>query len=129
HERPSTLPPEATFEGGLTYAMFAGISRRTRPRSRGHQRDDAGRRGGRRLQLLATAVRQQHRRDRTRAASRGSCVHDRGVAPPGFRAVGWTVEPDVMLPLTAYPFVTDTPLRALGTSGSFWVRTAFRVRS
>jgi predicted permease len=50
-----------------------------------------------------------------------------GIAPPGFRAVGWIVEPDLMLPLTAYPVLTDTPQRALRTSGSFWVQTIGRL--
>src|SRR5262245_47995426 len=51
-----------------------------------------------------------------------------GVAPPGFTALGWVVQPDVMLPLTAYPIVMNSPNRAVRGRPGFWVRTTGRLK-
>jgi putative ABC transport system permease protein len=52
-----------------------------------------------------------------------------GVAPKDFRALNLTIEPDVTLPLTAFPFITDgirgTNLRS---NASLWVRTTGRLK-
>ena len=50
-----------------------------------------------------------------------------GVAPAGFRALGWVVQPDVVLPLTAYPML-DSPPQDVRSRPGFWVRTTARVK-
>ena len=52
-----------------------------------------------------------------------------GIAPEGFRGLNLTVDPDVTLPLTAFPFITDGPrMRSLRANPSFWVRTTGRLK-
>ncbi len=51
-----------------------------------------------------------------------------GIAPEGFRGLNLTVEPDVTLPLTAYPLISDSPVASLGRGTSFWVRTTGRLK-
>jgi predicted permease len=51
-----------------------------------------------------------------------------GVAPKGFTGVGLTIEPDVTIPLTAFPIMTHNPPRSLMTSASLWVRVTGRLK-
>jgi predicted permease len=51
-----------------------------------------------------------------------------GIAPPNFRALNLTIEPDVTLPLTAFRFITDGPRTDVRSSPSFWVRTTGRLK-
>lgn len=51
-----------------------------------------------------------------------------GIAPPNFRALNLTIEPDVTLPLTAFPFISDGPRTDLRFNPSLWVRTTGRLR-
>jgi putative ABC transport system permease protein len=51
-----------------------------------------------------------------------------GIAPEGFRALNVTIEPDVTLPLTAFPLITDGVRGAdLRSTPSFWVRATGRL--
>jgi putative ABC transport system permease protein len=52
-----------------------------------------------------------------------------GIAPERFRALNLTIEPDVTLPLTAFPLITDGTRTALRNGTSFWVRTTGRLKS
>ncbi|HEV3056836.1 MAG TPA: ABC transporter permease, partial [Vicinamibacterales bacterium] len=51
-----------------------------------------------------------------------------GIAPPNFRALNLTIEPDVTLPLTAFPLISDGPRTDLRLNQSLWVRTTGRLR-
>jgi predicted permease len=51
-----------------------------------------------------------------------------GVAPETFRGLTIAVEPDVSVPLTAYPLVTGAPSAALRSSTSTWVRVTGRLK-
>jgi putative ABC transport system permease protein len=51
-----------------------------------------------------------------------------GIAPPGFRALNLAIEPDVTLPLTAFPIITDGLRTGLMSNPSFWVRTTGRLK-
>lgn len=42
-----------------------------------------------------------------------------GIAPEGFRALNLTVEPDVTLPLTAFPIITDGPRTTIRSTRRF----------
>jgi predicted permease len=50
-----------------------------------------------------------------------------GIAPAGFRALDLTIEPDVTLPLTAFPLIADSAGTSLRTDASLWVRTTGRL--
>jgi predicted permease len=52
-----------------------------------------------------------------------------GVAPPHFKGLGLAVEPDVTLPLTAWPWIEDSPLSVLRKGTGFFVLTAGRLKS
>ena len=51
-----------------------------------------------------------------------------GIAPAGFRALDLTIEPDVTVPLTAFPLIADRAGTSLRTDTSFWVRTTARLK-
>lgn len=51
-----------------------------------------------------------------------------GVAPPHFKGFELAIEPDVTLPLTAWPLIQGDPLSSLRTDRSQWVYTAGRLR-
>jgi putative ABC transport system permease protein len=52
-----------------------------------------------------------------------------GIAPRDFRGLNLTIEPDVTLPLTVFPFITDGPRRTdLRLTLSSWVRTTGRLK-
>ena len=51
-----------------------------------------------------------------------------GVAPTGFKGLGLAIEPDVTLPLTARPWIEDSPLAALRKGTGFWIFTAGRLK-
>jgi putative ABC transport system permease protein len=51
-----------------------------------------------------------------------------GVAPPKFTALGLTIEPDVLLPLTWYPVLSGSTASNLRNSASFWVLITARLQ-
>jgi predicted permease len=51
-----------------------------------------------------------------------------GIGPRGFTGLGWIFEPDVMLPLTAWPLINDSPLQSIRNGSSFFVRTTARLK-
>ncbi|MBZ5557259.1 MAG: ABC transporter permease [Acidobacteriia bacterium] len=51
-----------------------------------------------------------------------------GIAPQGFAALGLTIEPDLTIPLTAFPLIANTPAASLTTGTSFWVRVTGRLK-
>jgi predicted permease len=52
-----------------------------------------------------------------------------GVAPPAFTGLLLTMQPDVMVPLTAFPLLNGSASSTLARPrGSFWVRTTGRLR-
>jgi putative ABC transport system permease protein len=51
-----------------------------------------------------------------------------GVAPPDFVGLGMFVEPDVTVPLTAFPKIADHAPGSLLTSPSTWVRVTGRLK-
>jgi predicted permease len=52
-----------------------------------------------------------------------------GVAPSRFKGFGLAVEPDVTLPLTAWPWIEDSPLSVLRKGTGFFILTAGRLKS
>lgn len=51
-----------------------------------------------------------------------------GVAPPDFVGLGMFIEPDVSVPLTAYPRIANHPPASLLTHTSTWVRVTGRLK-
>jgi len=51
-----------------------------------------------------------------------------GVAPPGFVGLGTYIEPDVTVPLTAFPKIADHAPASLLTNPSTWVRVTGRLK-
>ena len=52
-----------------------------------------------------------------------------GIAPPTFSGLLLTMQPDIVVPLTAYPLLAgSTPGTLARPRGSFWVRTTGRLR-
>jgi putative ABC transport system permease protein len=52
-----------------------------------------------------------------------------GIAPPNFAGLLLTMQPDVVVPLTAYPLLAgSTPGSLARPSGSLWVRTTGRLK-
>ncbi|MGH9408134.1 MAG: ABC transporter permease [Vicinamibacterales bacterium] len=52
-----------------------------------------------------------------------------GVTPPHFKGLGLAVEPDVTLPLTAWPRIEDSPLSVLRKGTGFFILTAGRLKA
>jgi putative ABC transport system permease protein len=50
-----------------------------------------------------------------------------GIAPAGFRALDLTIEPDVILPLTAFPLIADSSQTSIRSNTSLWVQTTGRL--
>src|SRR6185369_5951280 len=51
-----------------------------------------------------------------------------GVAPPDFVGLGMYIEPDVTVPLTAFPKIAGHPPASLLTNPSTWVRVTGRLK-
>lgn len=63
-----------------------------------------------------------------RVAVEGKTFTVIGVAPPNFVGLGMFMEPDVTIPLTAYPAIADHPPASLLTHTSAWVRVTGRLK-
>jgi len=51
-----------------------------------------------------------------------------GVAPKGFTGLGHAIEPDITVPLTAFPIISHVPALSPTSGTTFWVRITGRLR-
>src|SRR4029453_6650257 len=63
-----------------------------------------------------------------RVAVEGTAFTIIGVAPPDFLGLGMYIEPDVTLPLTAFPRIAGHAPATLLTNPSTWVRVTGRLQ-
>ena len=64
-----------------------------------------------------------------RVAVEGTAFTVIGVAPPNFLGLGMYIEPDVTVPLTAFPKIADHAPASLLSNPSTWVRVTGRLKS